>query len=263
MVAKCAEIDARENLTRNEKIAAKVAAGMTLQAIGEQHGITRERVRQIVKQRPRAAAEAAMPRAGASLRNPEAIAMSKNAKNHPGRLQAVMECLNPDYGKHGGQAKFAADIGISYANFNAIMRGSPLSKKVADAIFHQFQEEGVTLSFLYFGLAGRGMKPEFEQKLLEWQHQNDKKIFSSDDEVFHQISLPHNAPKTKAKTAVEVDPIARLQEPVDTVRRVMIEETEPTMRSALAVAALGVVITKAQELIAEFEDEANPSGGSR
>jgi DNA-directed RNA polymerase sigma subunit (sigma70/sigma32) len=40
---------------------------MTLRAIGEQHGISRERVRQIVKQMPRAAAEAAMVRARASL----------------------------------------------------------------------------------------------------------------------------------------------------------------------------------------------------
>jgi len=46
---KCAEIDAREHLTRDEKIAAKRAAGVTLQAIGDQHGITRERVRQITK----------------------------------------------------------------------------------------------------------------------------------------------------------------------------------------------------------------------
>jgi len=47
--AKGAEIDAREDLTRNEKMVAKLAAGMTLQAIGEQHGIGRERVRQIIK----------------------------------------------------------------------------------------------------------------------------------------------------------------------------------------------------------------------
>jgi len=47
--AKCAEIDAREHLTRDEKIAAKRAAGVTLQAIGDQHGITRERARQITK----------------------------------------------------------------------------------------------------------------------------------------------------------------------------------------------------------------------
>ena len=46
---KCAEIDAREHLTRDEKIAAKRAAGVTLQAIGDQHGITRERARQITK----------------------------------------------------------------------------------------------------------------------------------------------------------------------------------------------------------------------
>ena len=46
---KCAEIDAREHLTRDEKIAAKRAAGVTLKAIGDQHGITRERARQITK----------------------------------------------------------------------------------------------------------------------------------------------------------------------------------------------------------------------
>jgi hypothetical protein len=34
------------------------------------------------------------------------------------------------------------------------------------------------------------------------------------------------------------------------------------LRSALAIAGLRVVIAKAQELIAEFEDEANPGGGS-
>src|SRR5262249_15546541 len=47
--AKGAEIDAREDLTRNEKMVAKLAAGMTLQAIGEQHGISRQRARQIIK----------------------------------------------------------------------------------------------------------------------------------------------------------------------------------------------------------------------
>jgi DNA-directed RNA polymerase alpha subunit len=47
--AKGAEIDVREDLTRNEKMVAKLAAGMTLQAIAEQHGISRERVRQIIK----------------------------------------------------------------------------------------------------------------------------------------------------------------------------------------------------------------------
>jgi DNA-binding CsgD family transcriptional regulator len=44
---KCAEIDAREDLTRNEKIAAKYAAGATLRVIGEQHGLSTERARQI------------------------------------------------------------------------------------------------------------------------------------------------------------------------------------------------------------------------
>jgi len=216
---------------------------MTLQAVGEQYGISRERVRQIVKQMPRAAAEAMMARA--------------NLRNHPGapvswRLQAVMECLDRRYTKWGGQKKFAKDINIQSPNFNAIMRGSPLSKKVASAIFHRFQEEGVTLSFLYFGLAGRGMKPEFERKLLEWQDRNGKKIFSSDDEVFHKVSLPHEALATKAKAAVEVDPFARLQETVDAVRR-MIEATKPSERSAQTIKALGVVATRARELIAELQ----------
>jgi hypothetical protein len=105
---------------------------------------------------------------------------------------------------------------------------------------------------------------------LAWQHQTGKQIFSDDDkagrvadDVFHEIPLPHDAPMTKAKTDVEVDPVARLQEPVDAVRRSMIDYTEPTLRSALAIAGLRVVIAKAQELIAEFEDEANPGGGSR
>src|SRR5262249_18444754 len=48
IMAKGAEIDAHENLTRNEKIAAKRAAGMALRVIGEQYSMTRERVRQIV-----------------------------------------------------------------------------------------------------------------------------------------------------------------------------------------------------------------------
>jgi DNA-directed RNA polymerase alpha subunit len=47
IVAKCTEIDAREDLTRNEKMAAKFAAGMTLQAIGKQYGISKQRVQQI------------------------------------------------------------------------------------------------------------------------------------------------------------------------------------------------------------------------
>jgi hypothetical protein len=59
--------------------------------------------------------------------------------------------------------------------------------------------------------------PKFEQKLLAWQHQTDKQIFSDDDkagrvadEVFHEIPLPHDAPTTKPRTAVEVDAVARL-----------------------------------------------------
>src|SRR5262245_31232027 len=51
IMAKGAEIDARRDLTRNEKIVAKRAAGMTLQVIGEQYSMTRERVRQIVNGR--------------------------------------------------------------------------------------------------------------------------------------------------------------------------------------------------------------------
>jgi hypothetical protein len=250
------KIDAREDLTRNEKIAAKVAAGMTLQAVGEQHGISRERVRQIVK----------------PLRNLEGSAMSRNAKNHRGaqfswRLQAVMECLNPVYGEWGGQKKFAADVGVHHNTFNKVMTGTPLSKKVASAIVEQFGD--VSLDFLLKGKRGRG-DAKFEQKLLAWQHRTGKQIFSDDDkagrvadDVIHEIPLPRDAPKTKAKTDVEVDPVGRLQEPVDAVRRSMIEYAEPTLRSALVIAGLRVVIAKAQELIAEFEDEANPGGGSR
>jgi DNA-directed RNA polymerase alpha subunit len=49
ITAKCAEIDAREDLTREQKIVAKRAAGMSLRAIGKQSGISTERVRQIIK----------------------------------------------------------------------------------------------------------------------------------------------------------------------------------------------------------------------
>jgi hypothetical protein len=179
---------------------------------------------------------------------------------HRSRLQAVMGCLNPDYLKFGGQKKFAADIGVNYPNFNHIVKGSALSQKVARAIFRRFKAKGVSLEFLFYGHAGYG-NAEFEQKLLEWQDRNGKQIFSEDykaddaaDGVFHKIPPPHKAPKIKTKSAIEVDPIARLQEPVDAVRRSMIETTEPTLRSALAIAALGVVITKAQELIAELQN---------
>lgn len=47
IAAQAAGIDARHDLTRNEKMIAKRVAGMTLEAIGQQHGITRERVRQL------------------------------------------------------------------------------------------------------------------------------------------------------------------------------------------------------------------------
>lgn len=46
--AKCAEIDQRHDLSRNDKIVAKRAAGMTLEAIGRQHDLTRQRVWQLV-----------------------------------------------------------------------------------------------------------------------------------------------------------------------------------------------------------------------
>jgi len=46
--AKGAEIDAREDLTRREKMAAKQAAGMSLRAIGEQYGITKQGVHEII-----------------------------------------------------------------------------------------------------------------------------------------------------------------------------------------------------------------------
>lgn len=45
--AQCAAIDAQHNLPRDAKMAAKRLIGMTLEAIGQQHGITRERVRQL------------------------------------------------------------------------------------------------------------------------------------------------------------------------------------------------------------------------
>jgi hypothetical protein len=181
---------------------------------------------------------------------------------HALRLRAVMECLNRDYVKpRGGQKKFAVDIGVNYGLFNKIARGHmQLSKQVALAIFDRFKAEGVSLEFLFRGHAGYG-NAEFEQKLLEWQHHNGKKIFSDDykadrvaDDVVHQVPLPHEAPTIKAKTAV--DPIARLQTSVDTVGRI----SELTMRSGLAITALGVVITKAQELIAELQrgNEAKP-----
>jgi len=176
---------------------------------------------------------------------------------HALRLRAVMECLNRDYVKpRGGQKKFAVDIGVNYGLFNKIARGHmQLSKQVAFAIFDRFKAEGVSLEFLFRGHAGYG-NAEFEQKLLEWQHRNGKKIFSDDykadrvaDDVFHQVPLPHEAPTIKAKSAVEVDQIARIQAPVETVGRI----AELTMRSALAITALGVVITKAQELVAELQ----------
>jgi hypothetical protein len=245
LAAKCAEIDAREDLTRNEKMAAKVAAGMTLQAVGDQYGISRERVRQIVKQMPRAAAEATMARA---LRNPRG-AVSR-------RLQAVMDCLNPAYAKFGGQAKFAADIGIQRATFNMTMGGSPLSKKVAAAIVSRFPV--VSRDFLFDGIPGRG-DAEFERKLWAWQDSKGDKIFS-DDHKPGVAAVSQKAPTTKVKTAVEVDAFARLQETVDAVRR-MIEATEPTQRSAQAIKALGVVVTRARELIAELQtrNEADPA----
>jgi hypothetical protein len=43
--AQCAEIDARHDLTRREKMMAKRMAGMTLQEIGAQHGVTPSRSR--------------------------------------------------------------------------------------------------------------------------------------------------------------------------------------------------------------------------
>jgi hypothetical protein len=179
---------------------------------------------------------------------------------HALRLRAVMECLNRDYVKpRGGQKKFAGDIGVNYGRFNKIARGHTLSKQVALAIFDRFKAEGVSLEFLFRGHAGYG-NAEFELKLLEWQHRNGKKIFSDDykadrvaDDVVHQVPLPHEAPTIKAKTAV--DPIG-LQAAVDTVGRI----AELTMRSGVAITALGVVITKAQELIAELQrgNEAKP-----
>jgi hypothetical protein len=185
---------------------------------------------------------------------------------HVDRLAAIMDVLG--YTGRGGQKRFADEIGIESRRFNNICRGSGLSRQVASAIVHRFKGVTLTLDFLHDG-DGRGIKPEFKQKLLAWRHQTGKQIFSDDNkagrvvDVSHEIPPPHDAPKTKAKTDVEVDPVARLQEPIDAVRRSMIDYTEPTLRSALAIAGLRVVIAKAQELIAEFEDEANPGGGRR
>jgi len=53
IAATCAEIDASLALSRNEKMIAKRIAGATLQFVGNQHGITRERVRQLTVGRPR------------------------------------------------------------------------------------------------------------------------------------------------------------------------------------------------------------------
>jgi hypothetical protein len=43
----CADIDQNPELDRDAKLRAKRIAGVTLQAIGDQHGLTRERVRQL------------------------------------------------------------------------------------------------------------------------------------------------------------------------------------------------------------------------
>jgi hypothetical protein len=48
LAIKCAEIDARD-LTRDKKIIAKRALGMTLEAVGKQHSLSKQRVHQLVK----------------------------------------------------------------------------------------------------------------------------------------------------------------------------------------------------------------------
>jgi len=221
---------AHKKQARALEIAAKRTAGMTLQAIGKEYGITRERVRQIIKHMPRAGEEAAM-----------------NLTNHPGapvswRLQAVMDCLDRSYTKWGGQGKFADDIGMQRSNFNKIMKGWQLSNRVATAIVRRFPV--VSRDFLFDGLPGGG-DAEFERKLWAWQDSKGVRIFS-DDYKPSVAAVSQKGPTTK------VDPFARLQETVDAVRR-MIEATEPTQRSAQAIKALGVVVTRAQELIAELQ----------
>lgn len=47
LAALCAEIDQRADISRNAKMVAKRMAGMSLEDIGRQHSLTRERVRQL------------------------------------------------------------------------------------------------------------------------------------------------------------------------------------------------------------------------
>jgi excisionase family DNA binding protein len=51
MLKQSAEIDARADLTRKEKIRAKRMIGLTLQEVADQYGLTRERIRQITDPR--------------------------------------------------------------------------------------------------------------------------------------------------------------------------------------------------------------------
>src|SRR5205085_2272999 len=69
------------------------------------------------------------------------------------------------------KAKFAADIDMSQQQLSNMLSGKPLSRKSADAIVRRFPV--VSRDFLFDGLPGRG-DAQFEQKLLEWQHQNER-----------------------------------------------------------------------------------------
>jgi hypothetical protein len=163
--AKCAEIDAREDLTRNEKIAAKRAAGMMLQAIGEQHGVTAERARQIIKTETTKKIDSHPFAREKRMRKPRPV--------WSWRIEALMDVLG-----YGSQMDFAAQLeGVTYVQFNNIAAGrNRLSRKVADAIFFRWPGR-ISLEFLYHGIPGRPLDPELEEQLLRWQRRTAKKIF--------------------------------------------------------------------------------------
>jgi DNA-binding CsgD family transcriptional regulator len=158
-----AAIDAREDLTHNQKIAAKYAAGMTLSAIGMQHGITRERVRQIVNK---------IRQPHRTARRQNRIRAGKDQLPYNRRLEAIMDVLGYNY--HGGQGDFAKAIGVRQNKFSNMVRGHPLSLQVGLAIFDKFPQ--VSLEFLWRGLPGHG-NARFEQQLREWERKNGRKIF--------------------------------------------------------------------------------------
>jgi hypothetical protein len=189
--AKCAEIDAREDLTRNGKIAAKRAMGMTLQAIADEHGVTRERVRQIMEigtikeTNSHPFAKRGLPtRPSNALLNdrmPTVDALSEPKRKRPAhvdpawswRIEALMDLLG-----YGSQKEFAAQLeGVTYGQFCNIAGGrNNLSREVADAIFFRWPGR-ISLEFLYHGIPGRPLDPELEERLLQWQRRTAKKIF--------------------------------------------------------------------------------------